>query len=144
MNSIEVVHQPLVLPFADGIRVPAGFASPADDFLVKRLDVGELLHMQHPATFCMRASGHSMRQAGISDGDLLIFNRAITPRHGYVVLAQLDEGFTVKYLHSAGGEVKLVAANPDYPDIVPRPGQILEIQGVLLGALTLFPPARLK
>lgn len=144
MYSISAPDQPLILPYAVGTRVPAGFASPADDFLVKRLDVGELLHMQHPATFCMRASGHSMRQAGISDGDLLIFNRSITPRHGYVVLAQLDEGFTVKYLHSAGGEVKLVAANPDYPDIVPRPGQILEIQGVLLGALTLFPPARLK
>lgn len=144
MYSISLPNHPLILPYADGTRVPAGFASPAEDFLLRRLDVGELLHMQHPATFCMRASGHSMRQAGISDGDLLIFNRAITPRHGYVVLAQLDEGFTVKYLHNAGGVVKLVAANPDYPDIIPAPGQTLEIQGVLLGALTLFPPARLK
>ena len=144
MYSISLPNHPLILPYADGTRVPAGFASPAEDFLLRRLDVGELLHMQHPATFCMRASGHSMRQAGISDGDLLIFNRAITPRHGYVVLAQLDEGFTVKYLHNAGGVVKLVAANPDYPDIIPSPGQTLEIQGVLLGALTLFPPARLK
>lgn len=144
MYSISPPDQPLILPYPDGARASAGFASPADDFLVRRLDVGDLLYMQHPATFCMRATGHSMRQAGISDGDLLIFNRAITPLHGYVVLAQLDEGFTVKYLHSVGGEVKLVAANPDYPDIIPAPGQTLEIQGVLLGALTLFPPARLR
>lgn len=132
------------LPFIDGAKVPAGFASPAEDFLVKRLDVGELLRMQHPATFCMLASGRSMIKAGINDGDLLVISRAITPQHGYIVVAQLDDGFTVKYLHKRGNQVKLVAANPDFGDILPAEGQTLVIVGVVISAITLFPPVHLK
>lgn len=144
MYSILMSDQPLILPFADGARASAGFASPAEDFQVQRLDVGELLRMQHPATFCMLASGHSMLNAGIHDGDLLIINRAITPQHGYVVLAQVDDGFTVKYLHKRGNQVKLVAANPDFGDIIPDECQTLAIRGVVIGSLTLFPPTHLK
>ncbi len=143
MYSIKAVAD-LLLPFADGTKVPAGFASPAEDFQVRRLDVGELLRMQHPATFCMLASGRSMINAGINDGDLLVINRAITPQHGYIVLAQLDDGFTVKYLHKRGSDVRLVAANPDFCDILPDDGQTLQIRGVVIGSLTVFPPAHLK
>lgn len=116
------------LPFIDGAKVPAGFASPVEDFQVKRLDVGELLRMQHPATFCMLASGQSMVNAGIHDGDLLIINRATTPQHGYVVLAQVDDGFTLKYLHKRSGLIKLVAANPNFGDIIRMKARVLPLE----------------
>ena len=94
--------------------VPAGFPSPADDFLVKRLDLNDLI--AHPAaTFMWRASGFSMIEAGIDDGDLLVVNRALTPLHMNIVVAQVDGEFTVKYLFKRGDRVKLMllrSANP--------------------------------
>ena len=94
--------------------VPAGFPSPADDFLVKRLDLNDLI--THPAaTFMWRASGFSMIEAGIDDGDLLVVDRALTPLHMNIVVAQVDGEFTVKYLFKRGDRVKLMllrSANP--------------------------------
>lgn len=134
----------MLLPYLVSSSIPAGFPSPADDFTVKRLDLNDLL-ITHPlATIFMRASGTSMIDAGIHDGDLLVVNRALRPEHGQVVVAQLDNDFTVKYLHRRSGRVKLVPANKTYPEIVPREGQTLLIVGVVTGAVTVFPPLKLK
>src|SRR6202051_1321928 len=61
--------------------IPAGFPSPADDHLQKTLDLHEHL-IKHPAaTFYAHVQGDSMRDANLNDGDLLIIDRAETPRH---------------------------------------------------------------
>ena len=97
--------------------VQAGFPSPADDHATKRIDVLEHL-VQHPqATFQFRVRGESMQGVGIGDGDMLIVDRAITPRSGQV--AVIDNDFTVKTYFERAGRVRLKAANPTYPDIVP-------------------------
>ena len=70
------------------------------------------------STFIVRVSGHSMEGAGISDGDELIVNRALTPRDGNVIVAVLDGELTVKRLRITATGVVLQAENPDYPDIV--------------------------
>uniref|UniRef100_UPI003AEFD423 S24 family peptidase n=1 Tax=Kluyvera georgiana TaxID=73098 RepID=UPI003AEFD423 len=63
----EIVALPL---FSD--LVPCGFPSPAADYVEQRIDLNELL-IQHPsATYFVKASGDSMIEAGISDGDLLV------------------------------------------------------------------------
>ena len=117
--------------------VPAGFPSPADDFLVKRLDLNDLI--THPAaTFMWRASGFSMIEAGIDDGDLLVVDRALTPLHMNIVVAQVDGEFTVKYLFKRGGRVKLMPANPTFPEITFRDGQQLMITGVVMFAIKHF------
>lgn len=117
--------------------VPAGFPSPADDFLVKRLDLNDLI--AHPAaTFMWRASGFSMIEAGIDDGDLLVVDRALTPLHMNIVVAQVDGEFTVKYLFKRGGRVKLMPANPTFPEITFRDGQQLMITGVVMFAIKHF------
>ena len=67
----------------------------------------------------------------IDDGDLLVVDRAIRPRHGHIVVAVLDGEFTVKQLYSRGGRIKLKAGNPTYPDIVPKDAQELVIWGVV-------------
>jgi hypothetical protein len=86
----------LALPFVEG-KLRAGFPPPADDFSIKRQDLNELL-ITHPlATFFWRVSGRSMVEAGIDGGDLLVVHRAITPVHQYIVVAQVDGDFTVKY-----------------------------------------------
>ena len=127
----------LLLPLV-GDRVQAGFPSPADDFNTKRIDLTEQL-IKHPqATFLLRVRGDSMRDAGIFDGDVLVVDKALRPRHGHVVVALVDGEFTVKKLHKFGAVMRLMAANPTYPDIVPRDGQTIEVWGVVTHAIKQF------
>lgn len=122
------------------MRVPAGFPSPADDHMVQRCDLVELLSSHPQATYFLRVRGDSMVGAGIQDQDIVAVDRAITPRHGHIVVALVDNEFTCKTLFQRDGQVRLVAANPAYPDIRLRDGQSLEIWGVVTAALTLFRP----
>ena len=116
--------------------VRAGFPSPADDFTVKRHDLNELLITHPQATFFWRVRGTSMAGAGITDGDILIVNRALTPLHGDIVVAEVDNDFTVKYLHKRAGRVKLRAADATFPDIVfEREGQQLVVVGVVTATI---------
>ncbi|MGB3425900.1 MAG: translesion error-prone DNA polymerase V autoproteolytic subunit [Castellaniella sp.] len=119
------------------VQVPAhcGFPSPAEDHAQKRINLNTVL-IQHPeATFYMRARGESMRDAGISDGDSLVVDRALEARHGDIVVAVVDGDFTIKTLHRQDGQVRLRAANPAFQDIVPRHGQELLIWGVVTWVL---------
>ena len=61
----------MVLPYFDG-RMPAGFPSPAKDYLETPLNLTEYLIENKAATFMMRVDGDSMKDAGILDGDLLV------------------------------------------------------------------------
>ena len=61
-------------------RVPAGFPSPADDYVEMGIDLNEQL-IRHPgSTFFLKVSGESMTEAGIHDGDLLVVDRSLDPR----------------------------------------------------------------
>jgi DNA polymerase V len=120
----------LPLPMVQG-TVRAGFPSPADDFAARRHDLNELLITHPAATFFWRVRGTSMQGA-------VIVNRALDPVHGDIVVAEVDNDFTVKYLHRRAGRVKLVAADPTFPDIVPKEGQTLSICGVVTGAIKKF------
>jgi len=59
-----------------------------------------------------------MIDIGIYEGDALLIDRSIEPRHGNIVLAVLNNDFTVKRLHRRGGVIKLVPENPRYQTIV--------------------------
>jgi DNA polymerase V len=120
------------------MSVQAGFPSPADDFNTKRIDLTELLITHPQATFLARVAGDSMVDDGIWSGDVLVVNRAIKPRHNHIVMAVVDSEFTVKRLHLRHGRMRLVAANPTFPDIVPREGQTIEIWGVATACIKQF------
>lgn len=133
----QIVASPMHLPLAD-CAVRAGFPSPAEDFSGKRLDISALL-VEHPqATFLLRVAGPSMREYGIDDGDLIVVDRAIQPRHAHIVVAIIDGEFTVKALHQVNGTFRLKAGNPTYPDIVPKENQTLEIWGVVTACVKRF------
>ena len=121
---------PLALPMVEG-TVWAGFPSPAADFAVKRCDLNDLMVTHPAATFFWHVRGTSMVDAGISDGDLLVGNRALAPLHMDVVVAEVDGEFTVKHFCSKGGSVSLRAANPTFPPILLKEGQTLTICGVV-------------
>lgn len=80
-----------------------------------------------------------MRDAGISDGDVLVVDKAIQPKNGHVVVAVLDGEFVCKTLQLRAGRMKLRAANPTYPDITPREGQTVEIWGVVTSSIKTMP-----
>jgi DNA polymerase V len=88
---------PLLIRFFDGC-VPAGFPSPADDYVETPLDLNDFLIQNKAATFLMRVDGDSMKDAGILDGDLLIVDRAAKPGSGSVVVVAVNGEYTVKRL----------------------------------------------
>ena len=87
----------------------------------------------------MTVRGESMRDAGIFDGDVILIDRAISPRNGHFVVAIVDNEFVRKKYWQRAGQVKLKAANPTYPDIVSKEGQTIEVWGVILTAFKRFP-----
>lgn len=109
----------------------AGFGSPGTDSTVRRIDLNDAL-IRHPqATFMVRAAGAGMRLAGIDDGDVLLVDRALVPRHGNVVVAVVEGELTCRRLFSLGGVTKLEVANPDHTDIELNNGEQLEVWGVV-------------
>lgn len=128
--SLQRDATPLTLPvFASGVR--AGFPSPADDHAEPNLDLNQLI--DNPAsTFCAWAEGDSMQDMGILDGDLMVIDRSLTPRHDDVVVADMNGAFTVKRLVRKSQGDFLMPANPDYPPILIRPADEVRIWGVVI------------
>ena len=138
LSEPELLENPSVTAFGLATSVHAGFPSPAADFTAKRIDVMDRLVVHPQATYAMRVSGESMRELGIFDKDVLLVDKAVKPRHGMVVIAIVDGEFTCKQLHLRNGRMKLKAANPTYPDITPKDGQVIEIWGVVIASIKQF------
>lgn len=101
-------------------NIKAGFPSPADDYLRDSLDFNRDLIKNPEATFYGRVSGDSMRDAGINEGDIAVIDRSLQPADGDVIVAYVNEEFTIKYLdltHKEEGYIELRPANPDYSPI---------------------------
>lgn len=101
-------------------NIKAGFPSPADDYLRDSLDFNRDLIKNPEATFYGRVSGDSMRDAGINEGDIAVIDRSLQPTDGDVIVAYVNEEFTIKYLdltHKEEGYIELQPANPDYSPI---------------------------
>ena len=110
----QVLSVPLYLDVCTW-KVPAGFPSPAADHTQERVDLNKELIRNKDATYLFRVKGDSMTGAGIYEGDTLVVDRSVTPKHNHIVLALLNNEFTVKRLYRRGGVVKLVAENNIYP-----------------------------
>ncbi len=119
-------------------NVPAGFPSPADDYLEQPLDFNELLIDNLAATFAVRVGGDSMIGAGIFANDIAIVNRAKTPADRSVVLALVDGGFTIKRYRRRGNRIWLQAENASYPDIPITEGMSFEVWGVVTKSIRML------
>ena len=98
-------------------RIPAGFPSPADDYLDKNLDLNEYLIKNPPSTFCVRVEGHSMVKAGIHDGDILIVDRSLEPVDKKIVIAVVNGELTVKRIRKVKGKVYLDPESDEFKPI---------------------------
>ena len=144
MNSISIhapvpVSEALLWGFLLKNTVCAGFPSPAEDLGAQRIDLTSLLVTHTQATYFLKASGHSMVEAGIFDGDIMVVDKAIKPRHGHIVVAVVDGDFTVKRLYQRASRIKLRAANVTFPEIVPKEGQTIVVWGVVTATIKRFP-----
>lgn len=131
--SAPVCRLPLLLN-----RVPAGFPSPADEYAETALDLNTYLIRNKTATFFFRVIGDSMTGANIHDGDLLVVDRSIEPKHGHIVLAVINNEYTVKRLYSLNGVIELHAENPAYAPIRFQEHDELQVWGVVTGAVSRF------
>mgnify|MGYP003365384885 CR=1 FL=1 len=121
--------QKITLPlFLD--RVPCGFPSPAQDYVESRIDLNKLLIAHASATYFIRVSGHSMSDANVNEGDLLVVDSALTAVDGDIVVAAVDGEFPVKKLRTHP-VLQLVPMNPNYQPITFQDEESLEIFGVV-------------
>ena len=112
-------------------RVPAGFPSPADDYLDHPLDFNELLIAHPAATFAVRVTGISMDGIGIFPGDIAVVDRALTAVDGSIILGILDGEFTIKRYRRKGAAAWLEAANPAFGPTMLDEHRQFEVWGVV-------------
>lgn len=104
------------IPFiADGVS--AGFPSPAADFTENTIDLNKELCENPLATFYIRVKGHSMIDAGINNGDILVVDRSIEARDSKIAVCLIDGEFTVKRIKLDKNCLYLLAENPNYHPI---------------------------
>ena len=115
-QSFESLNIFKEIPFSSQ-SVPAGFPSPADDFLEFDLSLDKKL-IKHPsATFFVRVSGNSMVNAKIFDGSILLVDRAEEIKNGDIVLVVIDGDFTVKRYKKLGENIFLYPENKNMSPI---------------------------
>ncbi|WP_119025104.1 LexA family protein [Acinetobacter soli] len=120
----------LSIPYAIE-KISAGFPSPAQDYIDKRLDMNEHLIKNECATFIVKVGSLSMLNAGIDIDDELIVDRSLDAKHQDIVVALIENDFTVKRLMIDESGRWLKAENPDYKNIYFNEGQELVIWGVV-------------
>jgi len=116
--------------------VPAGFPSPAADYVQEVIDLNKFFKVHSPSRFMVRVIGDSMIGALITDNSLLMVDRAIIPQHNSIVVATVNGEQTVKRYSSIDGIISLVPANPKYKPIVITEGMTLEVEGVVTEIIT--------
>ena len=124
-DVVESLRLPLYL-----CCVPAGFPSPADDYVESQIDLNEWLVRNRLATYIVRVEGDSM-SGEIHSGDRLIVDRSLEPKHRDVVVACVGGEMTVKRLLIEDGQRLLVADNPDYPPVELGGDEELIVWGVV-------------
>lgn len=112
-------------------KISAGFPSPADDYIDKKIDLNEYL-IKHPAaSFFVRVVGDSMINAGIHSGDILIVDRALEPVDNKIIIAVLDGELTVKRIKKKKSKLFLAPENPAFNPIEVTPEMNFEVWGVV-------------
>lgn len=118
------------IPFPES-SVPAGFPSPAENFIDNALDLNDLLIKHTASTFFVRVVGNSMVNAGINSNDILIVDRSLSPINNKVAVVRINDEFTVKRLKLDGDRIFLVAENDQYQPIEITKDMDCEVWGIV-------------
>ncbi len=109
--------------------MPVSVTETQGDYFV----IDEMLIDTPSKTTLITVKGESMIDAGIHDGDVAVVEKRMTANIGDIVVAIVDNEFTLKTLDKERGQFILRPANPAFPVI--RPQGTLEIFGVLVGLI---------
>lgn len=123
----------------DGVEIPllgmAAAGTPIEAVLHEETIVVPDDLVRERASFALKVSGDSMRDAGILDGDIVIVESRPTAESGETVVAVLDGAATIKRLHrESGGRIRLQPANETFEPIRCDEDQV-EIRGVVVSLL---------
>ena len=100
--------------------VTAGWPSPAEEELIDTMSLDEFLIENRDATYMLKVQGDSMKDAGIMDGDIVLVERTTNFKPGDIVVADVDDEWTVKYLRKGKNGLYLEPANPAFSPIYPH------------------------
>lgn len=89
-----------------------GFGAPTDDYMDRGIDLNEQLIRNKPATFFMRVQGHSMMNACIHDGDIVIVDRSIKPQSGQIIIAVIDGEMLIRRFEKTINKIRLIPETP--------------------------------
>lgn len=133
-NQISIKRSDGTIRFLGSVQ--AGFATPVDEELMDVLHLEDYLVRDKSASYLLEVRGDSMIDAGICEGDLVVFERGAEANIGDIVVALLPDGYTIKFLQkdlkNGNGRLCLEPANSNYPVIYPTDGQII---GVVVSAI---------
>ncbi|MBD0258258.1 MAG: translesion error-prone DNA polymerase V autoproteolytic subunit [Cytophagales bacterium] len=124
----------LELPLYESL-VPAGFPSPADDYIDLKLDLNSYLVKRPCSTYYAKVSGDSMTGAGIFDGDLIVVDRSQFPAAGKIVVVALNGEITVKRIQYQQAKILLCPENEKYQTIALDSHEGFEFYGVVIGII---------
>lgn len=116
-------------PIAESVQ--AGLPTPAAESAPDTLTIDEYLVANPSNTILIKVKGDSMIDAGIHPGDVVVVEKRPAANVGDIVVAILDNEFTLKRLDREKGRVVLRPENRAYPVI--RPKDDAEIFGVVVG-----------
>ena len=136
VTILTPIDSKLELPLYE-TNVPAGFPSPAEEYLGDTMDLNQYLIKNPTASFFARVEGESMVDAGIYAGDLVVVDRSLTATDGNIVIAAVNNEFTIKRLSTKNG-IRLMPANKDYQPIVMSGENELLIWGVVTSLIRKF------
>ncbi|CAG9001734.1 MAG: Protein UmuD [Candidatus Celerinatantimonas neptuna] len=113
-----------------------GFESPAAEYKELGLSLDDLL-IHHPnATFLALASGCSMQEIGIFDGDILIVDRAMDTQNGDVIVANYNGELVCKIIDKQHRQ--LLSASPQYSPVTIRETDVFQLEGVVIRAVRML------
>lgn len=125
------------LPLAEN-GVSAGFPSPAENFIERRIDLNRDLIKDPDSTFFAWVEGDSMKGDGINDGDLLVIRKTPVPDDNDICVCFLDGEFTLKRVEKKNGRLWLMPSNKKFKPIEVFPENELIVWGKVLASINLF------
>ena len=99
--------------------VEAGFPTMNDEEMTDTVSIDDYLIDHKDSSYLLEVKGDSMINEGIKEGDLVLVERKGEAKDGDIVIAEIDGGWTMKYLRKQNGKVFLEAANPKYKPMYP-------------------------
>lgn len=111
--------------------VSAGLGAEVQEELIERLNLNTWLVKDESKTYMVDVQGDSMKDAGILDGDTVLVERTNSYKDGEIVVALMDDGYTIKYLKKNSKGMHLLPANPAYTAIYPTEDNRIELVAVV-------------